>query len=80
MRWRYAVIAWLLLPAPAAPAWVLRVFIAVFAAGFPVALIFAGGLRDYAGRGLCARKSDRRLKRMRKSTGLHELFHVLAGA
>jgi TolB-like protein/tetratricopeptide (TPR) repeat protein len=44
----YAVVAWLLLqalsillPAFEAPAWVLRVFIAAIAAGFPLALIFA---------------------------------------
>ncbi len=44
----YAVVAWLLLqalsillPAFEAPAWVLRVFIAAIAAGFPLALVFA---------------------------------------
>jgi TolB-like protein/Flp pilus assembly protein TadD len=44
----YAVVAWLLLqalsillPAFDAPPWVLRVFIAAIAAGFPLALIFA---------------------------------------
>src|SRR5688572_33020565 len=44
----YAVVAWLLLqlasilfPAFEAPAWVMRVFIALVAAGFPIALILA---------------------------------------
>ncbi len=44
----YAVVGWLLLqalsillPAFEAPAWVLRVFVAGIAAGFPLALIFA---------------------------------------
>ncbi|MEP6938076.1 MAG: tetratricopeptide repeat protein [Chthoniobacterales bacterium] len=44
----YAVVAWLLLqalsillPAFEAPAWVMKVFIAAIAAGFPLALIFA---------------------------------------
>ena len=44
----YAVVAWLLLqalsillPAFDAPPWVLRVFIATIAAGFPLALVFA---------------------------------------
>lgn len=44
----YAVVAWLLIQAGSilfptfeAPAWVLRVFIAAIAAGFPIALIFA---------------------------------------
>ncbi len=44
----YAVVAWLLLqalsillPAFEAPVWVLRVFIAAIAAGFPLALVFA---------------------------------------
>jgi TolB-like protein/cytochrome c-type biogenesis protein CcmH/NrfG len=44
----YAIVAWLLLqalsillPAFDAPSWVLRVFIAAIAAGFPLALVFA---------------------------------------
>ena len=44
----YAVVAWLLLqlasilfPAFDAPAWVMKVFIALVAAGFPIALVIA---------------------------------------
>jgi adenylate cyclase len=69
----YAVVAWLLLqlasilfPAFEAPPWVMKVFIAVVAAGFPIALILAWafeltpqGLQRAAEAG-AARKSPRR--------------------
>jgi adenylate cyclase len=69
----YAVVAWLLLqlasilfPAFEAPAWVMRVFIALVAAGFPIALILAWafeltpeGIQRAADAGV-ARKSPRR--------------------
>jgi TolB-like protein/lipopolysaccharide biosynthesis regulator YciM len=69
----YAVVAWLLLqlasilfPAFEAPAWVMRAFIALVAAGFPIALILAWafeltpeGIQRAADAG-AARKSPRR--------------------